>query len=58
MGKHRERMKEDLALRGLAQSTSEAYLYYARNFVAHFGRSPDQLGTDDVGLPRFLGQVY
>jgi hypothetical protein len=46
--KHRDRMVEDLALRGLAKKTGELYLHYARMFVAHFGRSPDQLGTEHV----------
>ena len=48
MGKHKERMKEDLALRGAAASTAEAYIKYARLFVAHFGRSPDQLDAEHV----------
>ena len=48
MGKHRDRMAQDLALRGVAKATAEIYLKYAQQFVAHFGRSADQLGTEHV----------
>jgi site-specific recombinase XerD len=41
-------MEQDLALRGVAGQTSALYLRYARTFVAHFGRSADQLGTEEV----------
>ena len=48
MGKHRDRMAQDLALSGVAKATAKIYLEYARQFVAHFGRSADQLGTEHV----------
>jgi site-specific recombinase XerD len=48
MGKHRDKMEQDLALRGLSAKTREGYLRYARAFVAHHGRSADKLGTQDV----------
>jgi site-specific recombinase XerD len=48
MGKHRDRMEQDLALRGVSKTTAEVYLKYARRFVAHYGRSADQLGTEHV----------
>jgi integrase len=48
MGKHRDKMEQDLALRGLSPSTREGYLRYADAFVAHFDRSADELGTDQV----------
>jgi len=48
MGKHRDKMADDLALRGLSASTCELYLRYARAFVAHHGRSADELTTEDV----------
>lgn len=48
MGKHRDRMEQDLALRGLSSSTREGYLRYAQAFVAHFGRSADELGTEQA----------
>jgi site-specific recombinase XerD len=48
MGKHRDRMQQELTLRGLSSNTCESYLRYARGFVAHFGRSADELGTEHV----------
>jgi site-specific recombinase XerD len=48
MGKHRDKMEQDLALRGLSPSTRKGYLRYAEAFVAHFERSADELGTDQV----------
>lgn len=48
MGKHRDRMEQDLTLRGASERTRVSYLRYAKMFVAHFGRSADRLGTDDV----------
>ena len=48
MGKHRDRMQQDLVLRGFARATCEGYLRCARAFVAHFGRSADELGSEQV----------
>jgi integrase/recombinase XerD len=48
MGKHRDKMAQDLALRGMSASTCEGYLRYARRFVTHHGRSVEQLGTEDA----------
>jgi hypothetical protein len=48
MGKYRDRMEQDLALRGAAKTTAEAYLKYARKFIMHFGRSAEHLGTEHV----------
>lgn len=48
MGKIRDRMVADLALRGLAVTTSERYLRCARSFVAFHMRSPTELTTEDV----------
>jgi len=48
MGKHRDKMAEDLALRGMSANTCENYLRYARRFVAHHGRSADELGAEDA----------
>ena len=48
MGKHRNTMEQELTLRGLSSRTCESYLRYARMFVAHFGRSADELGTEQV----------
>lgn len=48
MGKHREKMAQDLALRGMSNSTCEMYLRYAHRFAAHHGRNVDELGTEDA----------
>jgi hypothetical protein len=48
MGKHRDKMEQDLALRGFSSKTCEGYVRYARAFVQHFGRSADELGTEQV----------
>jgi integrase/recombinase XerD len=48
MGKHRDKMEQALMLRGFALNTRETYLRYARDFVAHCGRSADRLGHSDV----------
>ena len=48
MGKHRDKMEQALMLRGFATNTWESYLRYARDFVAHCGRSADRLGRADV----------
>lgn len=48
MGEIRDRMTEDLALRGLSAQTSEAYLRCAKSFVAFHRRCPRELGTEHV----------
>jgi site-specific recombinase XerD len=48
MGKHRDKMQQDLVLRGFATATCESYLRNASAFIAHFGRSADALGTEEV----------
>jgi integrase/recombinase XerD len=41
-------MAQDTKVRGLAKRTSEAYRQHAQQFMAHFGRSADQLGREHV----------
>lgn len=48
MGQIREKMKQDLSLRGLSENTHASYLAYARAFVAHFRRSPVELEAGHV----------
>ncbi len=48
MGKLREKMSEDLRLRGCAPSTCESYLGCVRAFAAYHRRSPDQLGESEI----------
>lgn len=44
----RDRMREDLELRGMSAGTSESYIRCARRFVEHFGQPPAKLGAEEV----------
>ena len=44
----RQRFIDDLRLRNYAPRTIEAYVAGVARLAQHFGRSPDQLGPDDV----------
>ncbi len=44
----RQRMIEDMRVRNLAQNTQLSYLQQVSSFAKHFGRSPEQLGTEDI----------
>ncbi len=48
MGQIRDRMAQDLTLRGFTEGTCEAYLRYAQAFVAFHKTSPTELGTEHV----------
>jgi site-specific recombinase XerD len=48
MGKLRDRMEEDLKLRGYSPSTRKVYLVYARLFVKYFRCSPTEMGEDEI----------
>jgi integrase/recombinase XerD len=48
MGAIRDRMIEELELRGMAPATKRSYLVCCRVFVAHFMKSPEQLGAEQV----------
>ena len=48
MGKHRDKMQQDLTLRGFSSTTCESYLRYAKAFVAHHKRGADELGTEQA----------
>ena len=50
MGTLRERMDEDMAMRGLVPNTRETYLHCVTVFVRHFGRSPCELGAEHLRL--------
>jgi site-specific recombinase XerD len=43
----RQRMKEDMELRGLAPRTQECYLRAVRQLAGHFQRSPTELNEED-----------
>lgn len=48
MGQLRDRMEQDLVLKGLAPTTRRNYLLYCKKFAAHYGRSPEQLGEPEI----------
>ena len=48
MGQLRDRMEQDLVLKGLAPTTRRNYLLYCKKFAAHFGCSPEQLGEPEI----------
>ena len=44
----RQRMLEDMQLRGLSARTQECYVAAVRQFAAHFHRSPDRLTEEEL----------
>ena len=44
----RQRMLEDMAMRGLRSHTQHDYIRFVRSFAAFLGRSPDQATAEDV----------
>ena len=48
MGKLREKMSADLALKGYSPMTRDAYLYCAQRFSVHYMRSPQEMGESEV----------
>ena len=45
----RERMSQDLKLRGMAKRTHDGYLREVRKLACHFNLPPDQLSEQQVG---------
>ena len=48
MGRFRDRMDEDLRIRGYSAYTRECYLRCVRHFVHHFMRPPDQVTSEHI----------
>jgi len=48
MGQLRDRMEQDLKLKGVSPATIRNYLIYCRKFAAFYMRSPEQLGAAEV----------
>ena len=44
----RRRMMEDLQIRNYAPSTVKAYIRGVADFAKYFGKSPDQLGAEQI----------
>ncbi|MBI4652334.1 phage integrase N-terminal SAM-like domain-containing protein [Candidatus Desantisbacteria bacterium] len=48
MGKLREQMERDLAIKRFSQKTQKTYLACVRNFAGYFNKSPDLMGREEV----------
>ena len=48
MGTTKDKMKAELELRRYAKSTQDAYLRYAKHFVAHFKRPAEEMGEKEI----------
>ena len=44
----RQRMIEDMRVRNFAPNTQESYLHQVSLFARHFGKSPEQLGPEEI----------
>jgi hypothetical protein len=44
----RQRMIEDLQLRGLSARTQEAYVAAIRQLAEHYGKSPNQISDEEL----------
>jgi len=44
----RQRMTEDLRIRNYARRTIDTYITHVRRFTEHFGRSPSELGPEEI----------
>jgi site-specific recombinase XerD len=44
----RQRMTEDMQVRNLALKTQTSYVLQVSLFARHFGKSPEQLGLEDI----------
>jgi site-specific recombinase XerD len=48
MGELRRKMKMDMELKGLSLRTIETYLSWMKKYTLHYGRSPKELGDEEV----------
>ncbi|HEY5546933.1 MAG TPA: site-specific integrase, partial [Gemmatimonadaceae bacterium] len=48
MTRLRKRMLEDLRVRNYSAKTQQIYIHHVARFANHFGRSSDQLSTEDI----------
>ena len=44
----RQRMIEDMRVRNFAPNTQDSYLRQVSLFARHFGKSPEQLGPEEI----------
>ena len=52
----RQRMIEDMQLRGLSEKTQESYVRAVRQLAEHYGRSPDHISEEE--LRQYLLQLH
>ena len=45
----RQRMIDDMQLHNLAPGTQVHYIHHVAGFANYYGRSPEELGIEDVG---------
>lgn len=48
MGRLRDRMIKDMELKNLSPRTVKTYLYWMKQFTVHYGKSPAQLGDEEI----------
>ena len=48
MGEFRDRMKQDLQIRGLSPRTQDTYLACVRQFIGYVRRPPDEVAFEDI----------
>lgn len=60
-----QRMNVDMDLRNLGENTKKIYLWQVQTFARHFGRSPQEMGTEEIRaylhhliIDRHLSQDY
>ena len=51
-----KRMAEYMLVRNRAERTIDSYTYHVERFAKHFGKLPEDLGPEQVALPRRLEQ--
>jgi integrase/recombinase XerD len=44
----RQRMIQDMQIRNLSPRTIESYVFHVARFAKHFGRSPEELGPEEI----------
>ena len=48
MGRLRDRMIKDMELKNLSPRTIKTYLHWMKEYTIHYGKSPDQLGDEEI----------
>ncbi len=44
----RQRMVEDMQLRGLSEKTQDGYVRAVRQLAEHYGKSPEHIGDEEL----------